>query len=726
MEITKTLTLSPLQVQETVHRLCHFAPGDYGPEVRESMYDHLVLQALLRLDDSPHSVDEIRDTLKSTFSLSFESVEIADSLQRLRQKKLAIRSAGEPFLYSIPTKRRGELNVIVNERAKLEEDVLQEWLREVERSHPKITKAEKQVLLDDFRLYLSYVFAKHGAECMTLLYPGQKELDSFMDAAIEKGHQLPKREKRIHEMRMAAFSDFFEKASESEIRKRYIAELFDSAFFLFIIHVDPNCSALMRVATEGKKLFLDANVVYRLINLQTPRLYKTTKRVIEVSQALGFATVVSKRTFEELRSSIRGDVKYLEQNPPLSRDFARLAHQYSDESGFITTFWRQHAETGIGLEDFAGTYRNLDTLLAQHGVEITEEFADKIEKDRRHLQYEVDELEYYLNVENGQNRHWELIHHDAFLRLVVLEVRGQMCETFLETNAWLLTCDGWLLGYERKKRDEQGGLPACIHIRNWLQCIRPLLPRTEKYDDVFAELLTSPLIRAYEKTPHELVHKLLATLSYYKDMAPELAATLLADKIFVSRFRNATTQEEREQVIDSALISQHAELEQRRAQEAFRRVKAEQALATEKAAKEKEARARHETEQARAEAEQAKAVAIQESEAERRERLKAERELQKVTSKIEEMSRQVTYLRWGLAVILAMSVFIVVPVVRNWEVIPEAYVLYAEFLTAFIIGLIAACVALGVERTWRRFLEIDAIGGGVVVLWVIFKFIFGG
>ncbi len=209
-------------------------------------------------------------------------------------------------------------------------------------------------------------------------------------------------------------------------------------------------------------------------------------------------------------------------------------------------------------------------------------------------------------------------------------------------------------------------------------------------------------------------------------MAPELAATLLADKIFVSRFRNATTQEEREQVIDSALISQHAELEQRRAQEAFRRVKAEQALATEKAAKEKEARARHETEQARAEAEQAKAVAIQESEAERRERLKAERELQKVTSKIEEMSRQVTYLRWGLAVILAMSVFIVVPVVRNWEVIPEAYVLYAEFLTAFIIGLIAACVALGVERTWRRFLEIDAIGGGVVVLWVIFKFIFGG
>ena len=290
------------------------------------------------------------------------------------------------------------------------------------------------------------------------------------------------------------------------MREQYVVELTDSAFFLSLLHIDADLSSLAKSAFKGKKLYLDSNIVYRLIGLQTESLQGMTQRVVDASKDFGCELLVSQLSINELRTSLDRAIRFLKNHPPLDKDYEKIKIQYSGEArGFIVAYWKEYEKNGTPLEHFANKYSNIDKILMdKFGIQITTNHIDTVMKDDQ-TNIEIKKFTNFL-ASKEQNkpisdvvivpgelpRPEQLIHHDVRLLRIVEKDRGGACQKFGQANAWLLTADGDLISYSqhRIKKDSME-IPVAVHAKEWLLFLRPWLPRNEDYDKVFIELINT-------------------------------------------------------------------------------------------------------------------------------------------------------------------------------------------------------------------------------------------
>jgi hypothetical protein len=550
------LGLNQQQLAQALRRLSHFAPTELEEGRPHRIHDHLVEHALASLHDRPVGPCEVQAQLEQLFSLTFDAEEVYEAVRRLQLKGrvLVTPDGSGDILVAHEAGRREEMLRQIAEAERLEEGCLTSWQDTLVASYPSLTTADVTGLRSDLQDYAVRLFAAHGAECVALLYPQSDKAEGLLaDAEGTFVTRLPPRKPLVARVRDIEVPNFFRKPDEQ--RAKYISQLLDSTFLLHLLHVDESCSALLMRQFHGRLLFLDTNVLYRLLNLQGPRFFTSAKRMVEMSTSLGFRVLATTRTVRELRTSFNSAKEDFERNPPLRADLAAVGAEYSGDDDLITAYWRQYSETGISFYDFFTLFADLGPMITQLGVEVTSEY-DQVMADSRDVRQTAELLRDALDL--GYTLHPDVLEHDAYHAVLIRRVRGLEPATFADANAWFITCDTKLPRFARIKRRNLGMVPFCMTPSEWFQVIRPMVPRTASFDAAFAQMLTSPYLRAY-RMPREVAHHILARLQLLRSWSPDLAVRVLTNSVMIDKFRRAS-EDEKDAIIESAAAQAAEEL----------------------------------------------------------------------------------------------------------------------------------------------------------------------
>jgi hypothetical protein len=551
-QLWETSLKDPILMNKLVTRLSYFLTSTSNisnSDIRCELYKHLVLQVLVENENKQLlTVENIQDEIKRLFNeITLETVEIQDALADLKLNKKVFENTIEKDSdgntlrkYSINQSVILQVKEIIRSKKNIKEEVLGNWLIQVEVSIGRtLLMEEKEMLKEDLDIFFGYLFLERGLQTKSSAFVVESnEIISELDNKPE----WKKREAKFRELRYSAIRLFLQNPDEK--RATYLLELNDSAFFISLLHIDPQLTLLFNNNFSGKILFLDSNIIYRLLGLQTEMLKGMTKQVIEASRRLGCKLCVSKVSIDELDFSLTRAVEYLQCNPPLSPEYEDIKIQYSGEArGFIIAYWKEYAKTEIPLDHFANKYRHISKILTEeYNIEVTSDYLDIIYKDPN-LQEEINYFNNFLirgnvnpnrpymqNPEYYITRHPALIRHDVILMMIIKKIRGIERYSFNTIPAWLITADGHVIDYSHKESSSsKNKLPIAIHAREWLLFLRPWLPRTDDYNKAMVALISSEHIRSFNSFSPILIDQAIRILQSYKDMTPKLAAEMLAD-----------------------------------------------------------------------------------------------------------------------------------------------------------------------------------------------------
>lgn len=689
----QTLGMSEEQLREAVRRLCHFVPPEKN--LVTSLHEFLVQHALAFLGTGSHTVAEIKDSLQRLFSMEFEEVEIIAETRRLSKAGALLPSTEGTWALDI--KRYEELAKSVEGAKSFERQVIDNWQKEVRERHPTLSDNDLEVLEHDLRDYTAMVFARHGAECVALIYAGKTKADDFINT-LEEGivPSLPKRSPLVHDVRLMELPAFFKDASPE--RKRYIAELLDSTFILHMLHVDKNCSALVQTQTRGQTLYLDTNVLYRLLELQGPVLYRAAKCLAEISRQLGCVLAVSTRTVKEWQRSLENSMTWLKSHPPPPPELARIGVQYAAEQDFVTAYYLKYAEIQISIDDFFAMYQHLEDLLAEQGIEIKDTLCQEVQ-EAPELMEEISKLNGSLDY-YGYYKAPPVAEHDAFHRLLIKKLREKEPRTWSEARFWFITCDTNLPRFDRFARKKPTEIPFCILADQWVQVARSLLPRTPDFDQAFADLLSSPYLRSYKGLPSDLALRITARIGQYRDHSPALAVKVLTDEYVIRALKETEDEGEQQLIIDGGIA---------RAAEKFRQEKGEAEAQLQKVTTERETLKK---ERDKLES-QLKEERLQRGQKEKGVATTHE-DYENLTKRLESLERRY---KWSIAAfvwILALIGIFAIP----WGSLVH-FSRFAAIAAMIFASIGALAFPLGRNKTWKMFELIAIICGVLSLIWTV-------
>ncbi len=252
MDTAKTAENKADNMQRVLSKLAYFTysvNSDAKIDLKDDIHRHLVLQAFASTSEDWLSVEEIIEILDKLFNLSFEAVEIyaiLNELRKLKRIEVDMRTSTEKDIkiYRINSYDKIKINDAAATKRELRLKVEEEWLEQIENTiSRKLTEEEKTFLLEDIEIYLGLLAAERGAHSILSAYgSGQDIVESILQ--LEQKPKWKKRNDDYKKLRNDAIQLFLREPTEK--RQKYIVELSESAFFLSLLHIDPDLSDLAK------------------------------------------------------------------------------------------------------------------------------------------------------------------------------------------------------------------------------------------------------------------------------------------------------------------------------------------------------------------------------------------------------------------------------------------------------------------------------------------------
>jgi len=550
------------ELREITRRMCYFgARGSF--EYISDLVEFLCLNALAKLDPGAHHATVIYDRLCELVGFRFEYEQILAALHRLESKKsiyCADEQSDATIRFGLDVAKISELTKAYKEQVSFEAQVLQAWQEEVQARHPGLSDEEVHLLQEDLEAFSLRLYSMHSIESVSLFFGEDENVAKLLSRMDNEGIRaiLPARDSRLHAIRMYELPRFFQNASME--RKKYIAQQLNQTFLLHMMQLDPTCAHLLakEIEVTGGTLFLDTNFVIRLLGIDGPDLGQAAKRLLELSQGLGYRAVVSPRTLEEYRFKIDTLIRQAQDLPPIEAEIAEAALSVVIGRDFYTHHWQSSLDArGYSARGgYFELYREVGALLEQYNVSIETEGDEAIRSDTAALAQEEALLRTALP--GLEDIHPAVAEHDAHHRLLILRLRaGYEAGTPLEIPYWFLTCDTKLPVYDRRARPRLGlKVPFCVLSSHWLQLLRPFGAAVEGFDLMQAETLDSPLFRLFPSPPSELVQEVISRMKAHEGIPIEVTTRVLTNSAFMYAFSEEDDEAERSRMLQDHVLGE--------------------------------------------------------------------------------------------------------------------------------------------------------------------------
>jgi hypothetical protein len=530
-----------------IRALSQYRPFEGGGESTRDAQDDLVLAVLAEAGGSVAKVAECRSHLDVLFRLRLEEVTVAAALARL------IKSGSVNRLttggYELSAEELERLQAVAAESQDVAHEALDEWRTMLADRWP-LTTAELDELEESLRKYLHTVLRRHGVEASLLLYPDSEEAQNLYAELEAEGFSfLPPIAPALREVRDFALSYFVRHPTDAQ--RKYLAQNLNAAYFLTVLSIDPDGARLITEIARGQRVYLDTNFVFRLLGIQGPRYIKPTETILRETRDAGYDCVVTPWTIAEFKESLRRSREFLMKYPIPPSEYAAIAAEATSDENFVTAYWRRVRSGHLSVADFMEKYDEIETLLSDRGILIESEGCTTVDKQQDAINDDMSVLE---NTIHGRARHPALIEHDVKHRLLVKRLRGNSVRNFSNAGYWFLTYDTVLPRYDRIAAAGSGDLAFCVSASAWFQIVDAFRPKTDDPGQSLADMLASPYVRYRRTLSQEAALGIVARVHEYSDGTPELAARIMMNSAAVHEIDNATSDEDRTEKIDSAIL----------------------------------------------------------------------------------------------------------------------------------------------------------------------------
>lgn len=480
--------------------------------------------------------------------LEYDQSEVIASLERLERNGLLTFKDPSHRAFVFSDTRYFELKAAVAAREAVTERVESEWKEGLAERHGLDGDAASQ-LWAALERFIAALVHDRAEEAAAFLYMtdqmGQVRFYSVLQGSLPVIEDLVSED--LAPLAREEIIRFFDPSNRLCVD--YLADRLHAAFYFHLLNLDPSAAQLVRGKISNKTLYLDTNVLYRLLGLHGPALAFAPAKAVEVSKQLGCRLVVAQETINEFIRSLRSEVNKI-RLVPLKRDtYARLAAEHpSDDLEFMQAFYRELNSGRISTADeFERKYSNVKVFLDEWGVELDEVVGT--DQDRSDPSYQ--ELFSELNNWHRMEKPLESIDHDVVLLRHIDRLRGSVPQVAGDVRYWLLTYDRRLTVFAvHQATDER--LPSCMLLDDWMQITRPFLPRTPEYESAFVAMLRHPLLlqQSRKAVPFEHVVGALNRLERYRELPPKVVAAMVADTEFVRRLRAARSEQDEKNLIE--------------------------------------------------------------------------------------------------------------------------------------------------------------------------------
>jgi hypothetical protein len=679
----------------TIRSLSQYRPFEGGGESTLEAHEDIALAALAEAGGSCETMGGCQEAIETCFGIRFEELTIAATLSRLVKSGRVDHDDGR---FSLSDEERERLDHVAEESRQIGEEALRDWRAFLQENWP-LTSDELAQLERDLGVFLATVLRRHGAEATLLLYPDSEDAQRLYAEIEEAGFDfLEQVEPELAQVRDFALSQFIRRPTDAQ--RAYLNLNLNVAYFQTVLSIDPEGAQLVAEVARGQRVYLDTNFVYRLLGVQGPRYVKPAEAILRVTQAAGYECCVTPWTLDEFRISLKRSRDFVEKYPIPPDQYADLAANATSDEDFVTAYWRK-VRSGLKPGDFFDYFAAVEQHLADRGISVIDDGCTAIEQQTEEINDEIAILENAAR----RYRHPALLAHDVKHRLLVRRLRGQGLKRFSNARYWFLTHDSVLPRYDHISAGGEQGLAFCVSAGVWFQIMEAFRAKTNDPEQSLADMLASPYVRYRRILSAEAAATIVARVHQYEDGTPELAASVLMDSATTEEIEAATSDEERLERIDSAILAagKQAQEEARQSRELAAQER-ERAETAERAAKEllRETEAVRKDEEERAKQRQAAAVR-DEADRARREREEQERrhaeELRRKDEEIAETRRQRNKARRrvliGFAFVISIVAFLLLDLAVGlsaaWSIIVAGAVLFGLWL--------------GVDQVIRRRIE---------------------
>lgn len=539
--------------EKMVNRLAHFVPGTN--DVSSVNKGELLISAIYNAKSSV-GIKKLKKIINNDYGINIHSNELNKLIDKLLRENIIIKGSNK---YELSPKYTQKISNSISEEEKLTEKVLDEWVKKD--ILPKYPDLETKQILDlkkQLVLFLKNLFIKHGIESLSLIMPDIKSSKDNLNlqSVITNLSTNKSNSNKLNEIESVEFPNFF--SYDNIDRKMFILNLVDKAFRYLTIVCDPEILKSIKKQLKNKVIYLDSNVVYRLVNLQGMQRKKSIEEVISICQKYDIELRISYKTLNELQRRLNYDAKVLKKYP-VPRNLASVGIKYLTQENYVSTYWYESTQNNISVEDFIEHYKHIDLLLEEENIIVEKEAID----NESEFEENINKIESQIRLDQNPNADYQKsdmsIRHDAYNLAMVNYLRGDSVYNFLDSNTWFMTTDHSLISFQDNNY-HMTDIPIAILPSQLVQMLRVVTPANKEFDEAFIDLFSRAITPTENILSNENIQEILSRIGKYKGSS-KIAERILMDKLFRKRYINCESEGEKDELIHDALTDKIMDIE---------------------------------------------------------------------------------------------------------------------------------------------------------------------
>jgi len=360
--------------------------------------------------------------------------------------------------------------------------------------------------------------------------------------------------------------------SDREVRS-YVLRYLNAFFYLEALRLSQ--SAFDALTSEGPpefKVFLDTNFIFSMLDLHDNPANEAAESLKLLLQHQGgsisaemFVLPITLNEAKRVLTMAESSLRDLRLPPNLANAGTRIG-----VSGIALRFIEENVKQGGSLH--ATTYfepylGDLIGCLRREGVEIYNEDTGRYCTRQDVVDDVFAELEYEKTHHDFNPKRYPQVEHDMVLWHFVRDKRPAALESPANAGFWAITVDYRLLGFDHRRRaQEVGSVPVCLHPTNFVQMLQFWVARSEELDRALLGSMQLPfLFRDFDQEAERVTLKILAALGRYSDaeMLPEDTVTaVMLNRALRERIADQEDPVEEQSLVRAAIVEENARISQ--------------------------------------------------------------------------------------------------------------------------------------------------------------------
>lgn len=312
-------------------------------QISDNSCKAIIIDTLLETA-TPLTKEKLSEEILSLFHVLISSERLEHILTSLLSERIILVDKNDQ-IHIEPTNRAKFLASRQSE-TNLRTKAIKCWIESV-RSNTELSDGLERQLAFSLPVFLRTLFVRHGVKSYEMLSDINDDYRvDIKQIAEEVSNQNAQYKNELKQL----LPSVFQCLQYTDVNEYLIHSIKKAIGYVSEVISDESLKYLTS-SLSGLTIYLDTNILYRLLHLQGETRYESIKETISFCKQNNVKLKISAETKKELTARLNYDAQVLKNNP-IRIDLARAGYKYRVSDNYVSTFWEQSQASGISIEDY--------------------------------------------------------------------------------------------------------------------------------------------------------------------------------------------------------------------------------------------------------------------------------------------------------------------------------------------------------------------------------------